>query len=154
MIKQINECRLFKLNLFDKKKPKTKHMCPEHLQCALVAVLTALQCTFTNAFYEALDILLSLSSQRSWMGPDRWAADSSSKLWWVDCITVTLEDFPLLLWLNADQAAVFFSSCWNAIWRLMKGKSQTDDPLCHSWRFLKEQIGYRSFYGSAEGILT
>ena len=65
MIKQINECRLFKLNLFDKNNPKTKHMCPEHLQCALVAVLTALQCTFTNAFYEALDILLSLSSQRS-----------------------------------------------------------------------------------------
>lgn len=38
-----------------------------------------------------------LSVERSWIRPDRWASDHSSKPLWVDRIIVTLGDFPLLL---------------------------------------------------------
>lgn len=52
----------------------------------LIAMLVLLVCQF-----------VPLSVERSWIRPDRWASDHSSKPLWVDRIIVTLGDFPLLL---------------------------------------------------------
>lgn len=49
----------------------------------------------------------------------------SSKLWWVDCIIVTLGDFPLLPWLNTDQAATFV----NAGVQFQEENLQTDGSI-------------------------